>query len=118
MATTFATLYELLGSTQSWQWKKETFQRVKELLMAPNLLAHYDQTKPMVLACDASSYRLGAVLLHTTENQTERPIAYASCSLHLAEQKYPQLDKEASAILFGLTKFHQYLHGRHFAILQ
>ena len=91
LATTLAALYKLLGSTQSWQWKKEqqsAFERVKELLLAPNLLAHNDQTKPLVLACDASLYRLGAVLSHTTEDQTERPIAYASRSLHPAERKY------------------------------
>ena len=54
--------------------------------------------------------------MHTTEDQVERPIAYASHSLHPAKRKYSQLDKEALAILFGVTKFHQYLYGRHFII--
>ena len=119
LATTLAPLYKLLGNNQSWKWKKEqqsAFKKVKELLIAPNLLAHYDHAKPLVLACDASSYGLGAVLSHTTEDQVERPIAYASRSLHPAERKYSQLDKEALAILFGVTKFHQYLYGRHFVI--
>ena len=98
LATTLAPLYKLLGNNQSWQWKKEqqsAFEKVKELLIAPNLLAHYDHAKPLVLACDASSYGLGAVLSHTTEDQVERPIAYASRSLHPGERKYSQLDKEA-----------------------
>ena len=51
-----------------------------------------------------------------TEDQAERPIAYASHSLHPAEWKYTQLNKEALAILFAVTKFHQYLYGRHFVI--
>ena len=119
LATTLAPLYKLLGSTQSWQWNKEqqsAFTEVKNLLIAPNLLAHYDDTKPLVLACDASPYGVGAVLSHLTDDHTERPIAYASRSLHPAERKYSQLDKEALAILFGVTKFHQYLFGRRFTI--
>ena len=82
--------------TQSWQWGKEqqsAIERVKKLLIAPNLLAHYDHTKPLLLACDASSYGLGAVLSHTTEDQAERPFAYTSCSLLPAERKYSQWTK-------------------------
>ena len=45
------------------------------------------------------------------------PIAYASRSLHVAEKKYSQLDKEGLAIIFGVKGFHQYLVGRHFTIL-
>ena len=44
----------------------------------------------------------------------DKPIAYASRSLNTAEQKYSQLDKEALAILFGVSKFHHYLYGRRF----
>ena len=119
LATVLAPLYKLLSSTQPWQWRKEqqeAFDRVKELLTAPNLLAHYDDKKPLVLACDASPYGVGAVLSHVDDDKLERPIAYASRSLHSAEQKYSQLDKEALAILFGVSKFHQYVYSRHFVI--
>ena len=74
-----APLYKLLSSTQPWQWRKEqqeAFDRVKELLTAPNLLAHYDDKKPLVLACDASLYGVGAVLSHV-DDRLERTIAYA-----------------------------------------
>ena len=42
--------------------------------------------------------------------------SYASRTLSPAEKKYSQLDKEALAIIFGVTKFHQYLFGREFTI--
>ena len=41
-----------------------------------------------MLSCDASPYGVGAVLSHVMDNQSDKPIAYASCSLNTAEQKY------------------------------
>ena len=43
-------------------------------------------------------------------------IAFASRSLSPAEKGYAQLDKEALAIVFGVTKFHVYLYGHAFTI--
>ena len=51
------------------------------------------------------------------EDQTERPIGYASRTLSPAERKYAQLDKEALSIVFGVKLIHQYLYGRKFTIL-
>jgi len=53
------------------------------------------------------TYRLGACLL-----QDSRPVAYASRSLSTAERNYAQIEKEMLAIVFGLTKFHQYAYGK------
>lgn len=33
-----------------------------------------------------------------------------------AEKRYSQLDKEGLAVIFGIKKFHKYLHGRVFTI--
>ena len=86
------------------------------MLTAPTLLVHFDESKPLMLACDASLYGIGAVLSHVIDDHSDKPIAYASRSLSTAECKYLQLDKEALAILFGVSKFHHYLYGRHFII--
>ncbi len=90
---------------------------MKALLTSDAVLAHYDQSKPLLLACDASPYGVGAVLSHTFADSSERPMAYASRTLGPAEKRYSQLDKEGLAIIFGVKRFHQYLAGRHFSIL-
>ena len=45
------------------------------------MLVHYNPALPLVVACDASPYGVGAVLSHLMEDGEERPIACASQSL-------------------------------------
>ncbi|VDI07841.1 Hypothetical predicted protein [Mytilus galloprovincialis] len=85
------------------------FQKVKEILTrSPGpILSYYDPTKDLTLQVDASKYGLGAVLL-----QDDKPVAYASKSLTTSEINYAQIEKEMYAIVFGCTRFHQYIYGR------
>ena len=102
-----------------WKWgpeEKETFQKAKALLSSPRLLVHFDPEKKLVLSCDASAYGLGVVLSHWMEDRAEQPISYASRTLTSAEKKNSQLDKEALAVVYGVTKFHQYLYGHDFTL--
>ena len=120
LSTLLAPLYQLLQKNFKWSWKaeqKKEFQEVKNLLISDRLLAHYDSSLELILACDASPYGVGAVLSHRYSNEEEKPIAFASRSLGAAEKKYSQLEKEGLAIVFGVKKFHQYLYGRRFTIL-
>ena len=119
LATIAAPLYTLLKKNARWMWGKaqrEAFKRVKDLLQSSDLLVHFNPEEPLILACDASPYGLGAVLSHRMQDGSERPIAFASRTLAPAEKKYSQLDKEALSIIFGVKRFHQYLYGRQFII--
>ena len=69
----------------------------------------YDPTLPLGLACDASAVGIGAVIFHTLSDGSEKPIAYASRTLSKSVANYSQIEREALGIIFGLTKFHQYL---------
>ena len=113
-------LYRLLHKKSSWKWGSEetrVFDLVKKQLIKAPVLVHYDPTKPISLATDASPYGVGAVLSHVMEDGSEMPIAYASRTLNVVEKRYFQLDKEAAAIMFGVERFHQYLYGRKFSIV-
>ena len=139
-------LYSLLQQKQKWCWhqeQKKAFRVAKEALQGDNLLVHYDTAKPLVLACYASQYGIGAVLAHIMEDKQERPIAYVSRTLSAAEKHYTALEKEALvlaldlaialdlalaivlaiaialaialAIVLAVKKFH-YIFGQHFVI--
>ena len=119
MSSRLAPLYALLQKNKHWSWSsKETaaFQMAKNALQTEAVLVHFDPAKPLILACDASQYGIGAVLSHKMDNGDERPIAYVSRTLNSAEKRYSQLEKEALAIVSGVKKFHNYLYGRHFTI--
>ncbi len=119
LSSKLSPLYIFLNKKQKWEWstaQEKAFQSAKEALQADSLLVHYDPKKPLVIACDASQYGIGAVLSHVTEDQQERPVAYVSRTLTPAEKNYSQLEKEALAIIFAVKKFHNYILGRHFEI--
>ena len=81
------------------------------------LLVYYDLKKPLRLACDTSTYGIGAVISHVMENGEERPIAFATRSLSASECNYSQIEKEAPCNVPGVKKFHSYLYGRKFMLL-
>ena len=80
------------------------------------MLVHYDVNKPIKLYCDASGRGIGACLMHV-EHGVEKPVAYASRTLSVAEQNYAHIEREALAIIFGVKRFNQYLYGREFVLV-
>ena len=119
LSTSLAPLHSLLRKNSRWNWSKEhsdTFNQVKNLLQSSSLLVHYNSSKPLLLACDASPYGIGAVLSHRMDDGSEKPITFISRTLAPAEKNYSQLEKEALAIIFAVKRLHHYLYGRHFTI--
>ena len=114
-----APLNELLKKDKTWCWTtecQEAFNKIKEVLTSDLFLIHFDPKLDLIVACDASSYGIGACILHKMPDGTNKPIAYASRTLLPSEKNYSQIEKEALGIIFAVTKFHRYLHGRHFLL--
>ncbi|KAG7295105.1 hypothetical protein JYU34_022039 [Plutella xylostella] len=110
-----APLHELLQKNVTWNWTSDhenAFNSVKKCLSSDNILAHLNQDARIILTVDASPWGLGAILSQIDKDGVERPVSYASRSLNPAERQYSQIQKEATAIIFGVRKYHQYLYGR------
>ena len=108
LATTLAPLHKLLKKDVQWKWTSEcqkAYDVCKQSLTSDTLLVHYDLNRKLRLACDASSYGLGAVLSHVMDDGQERPIAYASRTLSQTEKNYAQIEREALSIVFGVKNF-------------
>ena len=99
-----------------WHGKTEqetAFSRVKSRVASDTVLTHYDPEKELRLATDASAYGLGCVLSHVMPDGSEKPIAFTSRTLNDTEKGYPQLQKEALSIVWGVKKFQYYLKVVH-----
>ena len=82
------------------------------MLSSETVLTLYDPKLPLKLNTDASSRGLGAVISHIMLDNTERPVEFISRTLTAAEKNYSQIDKEETASVWAVKRFHLYLYGR------
>ena len=114
VSTLLGPLHKLLQKKTKWKWgevEERAFQNSKKALVNSDALVHFDPKKPIVVIADSSSYGIGAVICHTVDG-VERPICFASRTLSSAEKNYPQIEKEALALVFAVRKFNHYLWGQ------
>ena len=98
---------------------QSAYDSCKKLFVSSGVLIHYNPKLQIIVACDASPYGLGAILSHKFELNgvvVERPVIFASCSLTDCQQRYAQIDREALAIMFAISRFHKYIWGRKFIL--
>ncbi|CAK1598324.1 unnamed protein product [Parnassius mnemosyne] len=108
-------LYDLLKKGTQWCWSRvhsDAFNKIKKCLASETVLVHFNPNNKIILTVDASPTGLGAVLSQVDSDGVERPISFASRTLNTSEKRYSQIQKEATAIIFGVRRFHQYLYGR------
>lgn len=74
-------------------WTAQQDQESKALLTSDNVLTHFDPRLPIVVACDASNYGLGAVLSHRMPDGLEKPVLFVSRMLSSSEQNYSQIEE-------------------------
>ena len=119
LCTLLHPLNGLLHKDIKWEWSKEcdeAFRKAKEQLSSKSILTHYDPQLPVILACDASPYGVGAVISHICHIWS---FAFASRTLSKAEQNYAQIEREDLGIIgynsqaFSLLSVWTALHFAH-----
>ena len=97
--------------------QQQAFDKIREMLTNPPVLAYADYRKPFTLQTDASVSGLGEVL-YQHQDGMDRVIAYASRSLNPSERNYPAHKLEFLALKWAITdKFHDYLYGTSFEVV-
>lgn len=112
-------LYNLLQKNVKFQWSQEcqkAYEIMKAEVTSDQVLVHFNPALPVVLTTDACSNAVAGILSHRFHDSTERPIAFVSRALNNTEKNYSTLEKEALAIIFGVTKLKQYLLGNKFML--
>lgn len=118
-------LRRLTGKIKQFDWGNEQDEAFKKLKEAVAHQVHtrgfFDENDETWLYTDASPVGLGAILVQGNETKDgckqKRIIAFASKALTKTEAKYPQTQREALAVVWGVEKFHFYLIGRDFHLV-
>lgn len=76
---------------------------------------HFDPSKPIFIACDASPYGVGAILSIVDDN-VEKPCYMVSSTLSSAEKNNPHIHWEALAVVFGIKTFNKFVYGYPFTV--
>ena len=117
-STKAATLRELLRKDSDFIWEphhQSTFEDLKREVTETSNLQYFNPDAKAYLHCDASLKGIGAALLQSSPEGL-KPIAFASKSLTVTEQRYACIERELLAIVFGVQRFHHYLFGRTFTV--
>ena len=108
-------LYGLTRQDVPFHWTQacqQSFERLKDLLTTPPVLAYPDFTKQFVLHTDASGEGVGAVLEQKQDDGELHPIAYASRSINRHEKRYGVTELEALGVVWAVKHFRSYLVGQ------
>jgi hypothetical protein len=100
---------DLLKKGEKFVWNvgsDEAYQTLKKLLTTSPVLAQPDIKKSFDMYCDASSNRLGCVLI-----QEGHVIAYSSRQLYYHEKHYLIHDLELAVVVHSLWTWRHYLLG-------
>ena len=111
-------MVELTKKDTPFVWTEATqsaFERLKEVLVSPDVMAFPSESGQYILDTDASDKTIGAVLSQVQKG-TERVIAFGSHMLNRAERNYCVTDRELLVVKFFVVQYKHYLLGRRFLI--
>ena len=95
--------------------QQQAFEKLKESLLSPAVLAIPNKTDVFILDTDASNTSVGA-MLSQCQNGTERVVAYGSKVLSASQRRYCTTRRELLAVVTFVNHFRHYLLGRPFLV--
>lgn len=103
----------------SWETKeRESFKALKdEIVQCTLTLGYFDSSDATTLFTDASPIGLGAVLVQSNKKEQNRIITCISKSLNETEKAYPQVHREALAVVWAMKRLYHYLIGIEFILV-
>ena len=110
---------KLLRKNEPFNWtdhQQKAFETLREAVIRPEILAHYNPLAELELSCDSSSYGCGGHLSQLTQGKRQL-LSCVSRLLSDAERNYGITEKEALAIVWSVAKLRHYLYGRKFTII-
>lgn len=115
-------LRPLMSPKRTFTWTAdhdEAFNRVKEALLQPPVLAHFDPALPVILQTDASRlHGIGYALLQDHGQGQTRLVQCGSRFLTDAETRYATIELELLAVVWAMTKCRLHLIGlQHFTLM-
>ncbi|XP_038145914.1 uncharacterized protein LOC119786541 [Cyprinodon tularosa] len=111
-------LHHLLKKESEFVWTEvhqAAFTKLKERLTTAPVLGYPHPDGKFILDTDASNNSVGAVLSQVQWGE-ERVLAYASCQLTPAQQRYCVTRRELLAVVRFTRQFRHYLLGRKFLL--
>ena len=108
-------LRPLMSPKRTFVWTPDhdmAFQRVKQALVSPPVLASFNPDLPVILQTDASRlYGVGYALLQDHGNNNLRLVQCGSRFLTDAETRYATIELELLAVCWAMSKCRLYLIG-------
>ena len=109
-----AVLRDLTKGSARFKWE-EKHQACFEDLIAQFrkdvTLRYFDMQKKTFVFTDGHKSGLGAILAQGDDIHSAKAVAVASRRTSVSEQHYPQIDREAAAVDYGLVRFRNYVVG-------
>jgi transposase InsO family protein len=113
-----APLHKLTCKGVGFVWTEEctsAFNRLKQALVSPPILAYPSPDGNYILDTDASNFAISGILSQLQHGE-EKVIAYYSQALSKEERRYCVTRRELLAVVKSVKHFHYYLYGVDFQV--
>jgi hypothetical protein len=90
---------------------------LKEKIVRTPILVFLDWENTFHVHVDASTIKLGEILVQSGAGELNHPIDFARRNLSESEENYDTTEREGLAMVYAVHKFRHYLLGKHFKML-